>query len=111
MHLKNFSMIKNPSGWVLSPAYDLLNVTIINPTDDEELALTLAGKKKKLNKSHFLLLAEGLGLTKKQIEGAFKRLKNNIPKAIAWLDNSFLSSEMKESYKEVLAIRSGRLEL
>ena len=47
MHLKNFSMINNREEWILSPAYDLLNVTIINPEDDEELALTLEGKKKK----------------------------------------------------------------
>jgi len=50
MHLKNFSMIESPSGWVLSPAYDLLNVSIILPGDNEELALTLVGKKKKLSR-------------------------------------------------------------
>ena len=31
MHLKNFSMIESPSGWVLSTAYNLLNVSIVNP--------------------------------------------------------------------------------
>ncbi|NQU53198.1 MAG: hypothetical protein HQ522_11745 [Bacteroidetes bacterium] len=46
-------MIKNPTGWVLSPAYDLLNVAIVIPGDKEELALTLAGKKKKLKREHF----------------------------------------------------------
>lgn len=30
----------------LTPAYDLLNAAIINPKDDEELALTLNGRKK-----------------------------------------------------------------
>ena len=33
-------------GWGLAPAYDLLNVAIILPEDTEELALTLAGKKR-----------------------------------------------------------------
>ncbi|WP_089379743.1 hypothetical protein [Lutibacter agarilyticus] len=28
MYLKNFSMIKSVSGWLLVPAYDLLNLTI-----------------------------------------------------------------------------------
>ncbi len=46
MHLKNFSMMENPSGWGLAPAYDLLNVSILIPEDSEELALTLAGKRK-----------------------------------------------------------------
>ena len=56
MHLKNFSMIESASGWVLSPAYDLLNVTIINPEDDEELALTMEGKKKKIRRSYWHLV-------------------------------------------------------
>ncbi|MEX2371708.1 MAG: HipA domain-containing protein, partial [Bacteroidales bacterium] len=94
MHLKNFSMIESPSGWVLSPAYDLLNASILNPGDEEELALTLAGKKKRLKRDHFVQLGEGLGLTDKQIKRAFKRIKSNTPKAIQWLDRSFLSDDM-----------------
>lgn len=102
MHLKNFSMIESAHGWVLSPAYDLLNVVIANPEDEEELALTLAGKKRKLKKEHFAGLGEGLGLTGKQIEGAFKRMKKNRPKAIKWIQQSFLSDDMQEAYLEVL---------
>jgi serine/threonine-protein kinase HipA len=47
MHLKNFSMIESSTGWVLAPAYDLLNVAIVLPEDTEELALTLDGKNKE----------------------------------------------------------------
>ncbi len=111
MHLKNFSMIESPSGWVLSPAYDLLNATILNPDDEEELALTLAGKKKKLRREHFVQLGEGLGLTDKQIKGAFIRIKRNTPKTIQWLDRSFLSDDMIQAYKEVLEERFNRLGL
>ena len=50
MHLKNFSMMRTPIGWELTPAYDLLNVSIALPEDTEELALTLSGKKRKLTK-------------------------------------------------------------
>ncbi len=82
MHLKNFSMIESPSGWVLSPAYDLLNVAIVNPEDNEELALTLVGKKKNLSLTHFKTLGENLGLTQKQINGVLNRLTENKPKAI-----------------------------
>ncbi|MCG8309757.1 MAG: HipA domain-containing protein [Cytophagales bacterium] len=102
MHLKNFSMIENPSGWVLSPAYDLLNVAIVFPEDTEELALTLIGKKKKLKREHFEQLGERLGLTPKQIKGAFNRMIKHQSKAFDWIDRSFLSSDMKTSYKEVL---------
>lgn len=105
MHLKNFSMIENSSGWVLSPAYDLLNVTIVLPEDKEELALTLVGKKNKLKQEHFEQFGEGLGLTGKQIKGAFQRMIKNKPKAFNWIDRSFLSIEMKTAYIDVIDSR------
>lgn len=109
MHLKNFSMIESSSGWVLAPAYDLLNVTIVNPDDTEELALTLEGKKRKLRKEHFVNLGIGLGLTDKQIQGVFKRMLKNKPKAYKWIDDSFLSDNMKDAYKNIIEERYKRL--
>jgi serine/threonine-protein kinase HipA len=109
MHLKNFSMIKSPLGWILAPAYDLLNVRIANPEDKEELALTLGGKKKKLTRAYFERFGEGLGLNPKQIQGVFKRFAKNKEKTIYWINNSFLSNRMKEAYLEILEERYQRL--
>lgn len=109
MHLKNFSMIESPSGWILAPAYDLLNVSIVLPEDIEELALTIEGKKRKLRKTHFEHLGQGLGLTDRQIQGVFKRMLKNKSKAITWIDNSFLSDDMKTAYKGILETRYERL--
>lgn len=111
MHLKNFSMIESPSGWILSPAYDLLNVAIVNPEDVEELALTLNGKKKKLKREHFEQLGDGLGLNKKQIKAAFERMLRNKPRAFERIEQSFLSSKMKAAYKELLEKRYKQLEM
>ena len=111
MHLKNFSMIEGGSGWVLSPAYDLLNVAIVLPEDKEELALTLCGKKKKLNQKHFEQLGESLGLTSKQITGAFQRMVKYKPKASAWIEQSFLSNKRKNDYLDVLEMRYKQLKL
>jgi serine/threonine-protein kinase HipA len=111
MHLKNFSMIENPSGWVLSPVYDLLNVAIVFPEDSEELALTLVGKKKKLKREHFEQLGEELGLTPKQIKGSFNRMIKNKSRAFDLIDLSFLSKDMKTAYKEVLKERYRQLGL
>lgn len=111
MHLKNFSMIESVSGWTLAPAYDLLNVTILNPGDDEELALTLSGKKKKLKREHFEGLGSGLGLNKKQMESAFNRMEKNFGQAFKFIDESFLSKEMKAAYKVVMNDRVHRLHL
>lgn len=111
MHLKNFSMIEGPSGWVLAPAYDLLNVAIVLPEDTEELALTLSGKKKKLKRKHFEQLGEGLGLNAKQIKGAFGRMTENKPSALDRLDRSFLSKKMKSAYAQVIEKRFAQLGL
>ncbi|MCX6277755.1 MAG: HipA domain-containing protein [Bacteroidetes bacterium] len=111
MHLKNFSMIESSTGWVLAPAYDLLNVAIVLPDETEELALTMDGKKKKLKKEHFGKLAIALGLTNKQIERAFDRMINNQPKAIDWIKKSFLSDELKTAYKQVILNRYSQLTL
>ena len=99
MHLKNFSMINSGNKWSLAPAYDLLNVSIVNPEDTEELALTLEGKKKKLGRANFEHLGKILSLNEKQIEGVFKRLVKNKSVAINWIDNSFLSNDFKKKYK------------
>ncbi len=111
MHLKNFSMIEGLSGWTLSPAYDLLNVVILNPTDKEELALTLGGKKQKLKKSDFIQFGIELGMTNKQIESVFKRFEDNKIKAFNWIDESFLSDEMKNNYKSLMEERYARFAL
>lgn len=105
MHLKNFSMIHIADTWTLAPAYDLLNVAIVNPEDTEELALTLEGKKNKLKWEHFERLGRNLGLNDKQINGVIKRFDKNKSKAIKWIDNSFLSLEYKQKYKTLLEER------
>lgn len=109
MHLKNFSMIKNNKEWSLSPAYDLLNTVLVNPADNEELALPIRGKKSRLKKYHFELFGQELGLNEKQIEGVFSRFIKNKSIAFEWIDNSFLSKPFKERYKGILEERYKRI--
>ncbi len=109
MHLKNFSMIQTDFGWSLSPAYDLLNVTILNPEDKEELALTIEGKKKKLKLEDFEQLGKTLGLTSKQFIGVFKRFHDNKKTAFSLIDQSFLSEEMKSKYHLLMDERFARI--
>lgn len=105
MHLKNFSMIKNGNDWYLAPAYDLLNVSIANPGDPEELALTLKGKKRNIQRIHFETFGLELGLTEKQLTNVFKRFVQNKKTALAWIRSSFLSPEMQEAYITLLTER------
>ena len=109
MHLKNFSMILTTSGWILAPAYDLLNVAIVNPDDKEELALTLESKKNKLKLDDFVKFGTRLDLNEKQIKGVFKRFLKNKHQAITWIEKSFLSEKMKTNYLELLETRYSKV--
>jgi serine/threonine-protein kinase HipA len=103
MHLKNFSLIQQgDSGMAFSRAYDLVATKIVNPADDEELALTLNGKKKKIKKADFLAAFNTLRLDKKQQDNIFKKM---IKAKVAWIDMinvSFLSEEFKNQYVDLL---------
>jgi serine/threonine-protein kinase HipA len=100
MHLKNFSLLHQPNlGIMLSPAYDLLATALVNPSDDEDLALTLNGKKKKINNKDFSVFFETMKLDKKQQENIFKKMAGSKTKWIAKINESFLNEEFKSEYK------------
>ena len=109
MHLKNFSMIHSKVGWTLAPSYDLINVKIANPDDQEELALTMGGRKRKFTKKDFLDYGAELGLTERQVERVFKRVEKQKSKALDLIQRSFLSVEMQEAYEWLLKERFERL--
>lgn len=105
MHLKNFSLILKSEEWVLSPAYDLLNVDLHIPEDTEEMALTIGGKKRRLTKSDFINLGLSFQLTEKQIMNTFKRLIKAEGKMKKEIKSSFLSLENQTKYIELLEAR------
>lgn len=105
MHLKNFSMILRNGKWMLAPAYDLLNVSVLLPEDTEVLALTLDGKKRKLTRGSFVKFGKESGLNEKQIENVFKRFLKNKPAAIQLIERSFLSDEMQNRFVALLEKR------
>ena len=110
MHLKNFSLLsKEPGRYELSPAYDLLNVTIINPADTEELALTLNGKKSRINRKDFVEAASKAGVSEKIIDGLSAHFEHCWPAWEKEIDESFLSEEIKTNYKLLISNRLNRL--
>jgi serine/threonine-protein kinase HipA len=111
MHLKNFSLLEQPGlGMVFSPAYDLVATALVNPADDEDLALTLNGKKKKIKKADFLRAFATLELETKQQQNIFSKMEKARSKWMAQIDRSFLSDTLKNQYKELLEKRFERLE-
>jgi serine/threonine-protein kinase HipA len=110
MHLKNFSLIHQPGqGIVLAPAYDLVATALVNPADDEDLALTLNGKKKKINRNDFKNAFTTLQLDEKQQENIFKKMEKSTSSWIDLIDNSFLTSDFRKSYKNLIETRFKRL--
>ena len=109
MHLKNFSLYAPKGKWGLTPAYDLLNVTLVNPKDDEELALTLNAKKNRIKKADFVKAMETSGIAPKVFENMVSKYHKLLPKFNEVIDISFLDDEDKEMYKQSIAARLKRL--
>jgi serine/threonine-protein kinase HipA len=110
MHLKNFSLLEQPGmGMTLSPAYDLVNTALVNPADEEDMALTLNGRKKKLKKQDFVAAMNTLKVEEKQQENIFNKMAKAMPKWQELIDRSFMTEAYKEQYKTILTERMNRL--
>ncbi len=110
MHLKNFSLYCPEKDYLLAPAYDLLNTTIVNPKDKEELALPLSGRKTKLRVADFLNTARTIGLEESVVLHLIKGLQKALPKWQVLIQSSFLDENMKKAYQELIMSRLSRLQ-
>ena len=110
MHLKNFSLYRPEKDYLLAPAYDLLNTTIVNPKDKEELALPLSGRKTKLRVADFLNTARTIGLEESVVLRLIKGLQKALPKWQVLIQSSFLDENMKKAYQELIMSRLSRLQ-
>ena len=110
MHLKNFSLYRPSKGYQLSPAYDLINVSIANPKDKEELALPLSRRKTKLRIEDFLNAAKTMGLNEKVVLRLIDGLQKALPKWQTLIHNSFLDEDTKNAYENLVISRLTRLQ-
>ena len=110
MHLKNFSLYRPEKDYLLAPAYDLLNTTIVNPKDKEELALPLSGRKTKLRVADFLNTARTIGLEESVVLRLINGLQKALPKWQVLIQSSFLDENMKKAYQELIMSRLSRLQ-
>ncbi len=111
MHLKNYSVILRNGKVELSPAYDLLNSSILLQGEFEEIALTLKGKKSNLNYDVLVNYfgKERCGLTDKIIEKMVDTIQKALSSWFELIDISFLSDEMKDKYGILLQKRIDNL--
>ena len=109
MHLKNFSLITKNDKVTLTPVYDYLNSTIAIKNPEEEIALTLKGKKSNLKATDFInyYAKERLLLNEKSIANILQKMQLANPKWKELIEISFLSDGMKEKYLNLLGKRIG----
>lgn len=109
MHLKNFSLYRPRQSYQLSPSYDLLNVSIANPRDTEEMALPVNGKKSNLKLPDFLKASASMGIEERVTLSLVDAMKKKLPLWIMMIQDSFLNEEMKNAYIELIQKRLNRL--
>lgn len=113
MHLKNVSLWQKESVVSLTPAYDLLNTTVVLENAKEETALPLGGKRKHLTRKLWVdyFCKERLGLSDSQIDVILSQLSSSRAEWEALIGRSYLSDAAKDRYQDILAKRCASLKL
>lgn len=103
MHLKNFSLYSLRQGhYSLAPGYDMVSTALVMPEDNEELALTLHAKKRKIKRSDLKIAMSNSGLEEKIIDNLISKFVKMAGKWFDFIDISFLPEKMKEQYKLII---------
>lgn len=107
MHLKNFSLYDDGSGFHLGPFYDLVSSYLL--VGQDEFALSLNGKRKKFTKNDFIKFGENIGLPKELSMKLMKSLNAKIDHSLkellpASLMSEKLNKKMEKLIKERLTI-------
>jgi serine/threonine-protein kinase HipA len=111
-HLKNLTLIyENNEGVkkILSPAYDLLSTDLYIDDDNEESALAINGKKNKLERKDFLVLAKSFGISEKVHSTLLERFLQHLPQWHQLIDKSFLEEKKKAEFKNLIQEKIARI--
>ena len=104
MHLKNFSLLQSKGRNALSPAYDLLNTKLYLPID-EDSALSVNGKRKRLRRADFEALARHLGVADKFKDRLFWQIPTWWQECQGMLDSELVPAEIAEAYAKIVQER------
>ncbi len=115
-HLKNFSLIKKKGEYRLSPAYDLIN-TAMQLYEPRIFALERGLFKegmylcdtRQVRSSDFMELGHRWGLPEKLVLQEIRRFTMPNKNADDLIDRSFLSKDLKESYKSSMHYRQSMI--
>lgn len=105
MHLKNFSLLTGDDGLHrLSPAYDLVCTRLVIP--DDQLALSVGGKRDHLTRQDWLGLARHGGIPERSAERVLARIVSSEGECAEMIDRSFLGPPFKSAYRDLLRERA-----
>ena len=108
MHLKNFSLIETEEGsgvYVLSAAYDMLSTNVVIPSDKEELALTINGKKHNIRRKDFIVFADTIGMSEHSAEKMIEKIIKLKDKYIAMCRDSYMPEQMRINLENLIEQR------
>ena len=107
-HLKNYSIsYKSKDNIRLTPAYDIVCSKLVLP-DEEDSAVTINGKKNKLQQEDFDKVAEYLNIPIKVRYEKFEKKFNVMRKII---EISSIDKKKQRQFLEIIKERTGRLKL
>jgi len=111
MHLKNFSLSSRNDKIELAPAHDFLSTTIALNLSQDEIALPLSRKKSNLSKKLFIEYFgnEKLCLNEKTINNVLISIHEAISSWYGLIEDSFLSTDLKSKYNDLLEERIKRI--
>ena len=96
---------------MLSPVYNLINSTIVDTSNLEEIALPLNNKKHDLTKEDLITYygIKRLSLTSKIIDEVLNQFSKQIDQWKKLISSSFLSEDLKKKYIHLLNERRNKL--
>ena len=98
-HLKNFSLLKKPElGYRLSPVYDIVNSRLALPLEQEEMSLSINGKRNKLKLEDFLSFAAYMEIPDKTVSTVLNRLNKSKGAIKSQIDSSRLPQEERNRF-------------
>ena len=86
-------------------------VNVIMPEDQEQMALTINGKKRNIHKKEFRKLAESYEISPKAAENMLKKICRMENKLLDQVEGAYLSKEQKEQVSQLVRERIKTLSL
>lgn len=111
LHLKNLALLTGPDGRVrLSPAFDLVATQlVIPPGESEGFAMTVQGKRKKLDRQTWLNFARHSGLPEAAAKRVLDELAESLAPALELVRSSYLTPQFQAQLIAVLEHHSAIL--